>query len=95
MKARNTENTLGLARHCDVLLFAANHSTELRLWSNRACLAAGISEYLSARLATALLAGVSPVVSGRIEAVNPVALDVPFTLDARSHPECEAYGTAG
>lgn len=40
MEAACTEDVLGLARECDVLLLAADRPPELRAWANRACLAA-------------------------------------------------------
>ena len=39
-EATGIEDVLGLARDCDVLLLAADRPPELRIWSNRACLAA-------------------------------------------------------
>jgi molybdopterin-synthase adenylyltransferase len=40
MEAAGIEDMLELARDCDVLLLAADRPPELRVWSNRACLAA-------------------------------------------------------
>jgi molybdopterin/thiamine biosynthesis adenylyltransferase len=40
MEATCTEDVLGLAGECDVLLLAADRPPELRAWTNRACLAA-------------------------------------------------------
>jgi molybdopterin-synthase adenylyltransferase len=40
MKATCIEDVLGLARDCDVLLLAADQPPELRIWTNRACIAA-------------------------------------------------------
>lgn len=41
MEAVCTEDVLGLAMDCDVLLLGADRPPELRAWTNRACLAAG------------------------------------------------------
>ena len=41
LTAASTEDVLGLARDCDVLLLAADRPPDLRRWANRACLAAG------------------------------------------------------
>jgi len=38
MEATGTEDVLGLARECDVLLLSADRPPELRTWTNRACL---------------------------------------------------------
>jgi len=40
LEATCTEDVLGLARDCDVLLLGADRPPELRIWTNRACLAA-------------------------------------------------------
>jgi molybdopterin-synthase adenylyltransferase len=40
LEATGTEDVLELARDCDVLLLAADRPPELRIWCNRACLAA-------------------------------------------------------
>ena len=40
MEATSTEDVLGLAGDCDVLLLAADRPPELRIWTNRACLEA-------------------------------------------------------
>ncbi len=40
MEATGIEDVLGLARDCDVLLLGADRPPELRIWCNRACLAA-------------------------------------------------------
>jgi molybdopterin-synthase adenylyltransferase len=40
MEAAGIDDVLQLARDCDVLLLAADRPPELRVWSNRACLAA-------------------------------------------------------
>jgi molybdopterin-synthase adenylyltransferase len=40
MEATCTEDVLGLAAECDVLVLAADRPPELRTWTNRACLAA-------------------------------------------------------
>jgi molybdopterin/thiamine biosynthesis adenylyltransferase len=40
MEAAGIEDVLELARDCDVLLLAADRPPELRIWCNRACLAA-------------------------------------------------------
>jgi molybdopterin-synthase adenylyltransferase len=39
MEATGTDDVLELARDCDVLLLAADRPPELRIWTNRACLA--------------------------------------------------------
>lgn len=40
LTATSTDDLLGLARDCDVLLLAADQPPDLRRWANRACLAA-------------------------------------------------------
>jgi molybdopterin-synthase adenylyltransferase len=40
MAARGIEDVRGLAQDCDVLLLGADHPPALRIWANRACLAA-------------------------------------------------------
>jgi molybdopterin-synthase adenylyltransferase len=40
MEATCSDDVLGLAMDCDVLLLAADRPPELRIWTNRACLAA-------------------------------------------------------
>jgi molybdopterin-synthase adenylyltransferase len=40
MRAAGVEDVFGLARDCDVLLLGADRPPEIRIWTNRACLAA-------------------------------------------------------
>lgn len=40
LQATGVEDLLGLIRECDVLLLAADRPPELRVWTNRACIAA-------------------------------------------------------
>lgn len=156
LEAAGEPDVLGLARDCDVLLLSADKPPELRMWTNRACLAAGrpwvdsgyhgplvqvgafipgkgpcwectrlelrdshartgansqdaphsrdavfaavgavpagMSGYLAAHLVIALLTGIPPVASGRIETVNLAALDSPLAADCLPHPQCPACG---
>jgi bacteriocin biosynthesis cyclodehydratase domain-containing protein len=150
------DDIVPLARDCDVLVLAADRPPEVRVWTNRACLAtgtpwvdsgyhgpqitvgtyrpgtggcweclreaeterhrmqgaqredapqrgaavanavgapsAGISGYLAAHCAIALLTGVPPAPVGRIHAVNLVALDSTFVIDDPRRPDCPACG---
>lgn len=53
---------------------------------------AGLSGYLAAHLAIALITGIPPVNPGEISAVNLAALDAPFSFKASRHPDCQACG---
>ncbi|SCF21610.1 HesA/MoeB/ThiF family protein [Micromonospora mirobrigensis] len=54
---------------------------------------AGISGYLAAHHALALITGVPARPPGRVDAVNLMALDATFTLDDPRRPDCPACGT--
>jgi len=56
---------------------------------------AGLSGYLAAHQAIALLTGVPKVFPGRIETVNLVTLDASQVFDDPRHPECVACAEAG
>jgi molybdopterin-synthase adenylyltransferase len=43
MEATSIQDVMGLARDCDVLLLAGDRPPELRVWTNRACIAANRS----------------------------------------------------
>ena len=56
---------------------------------------AGISGYLAAHQVIAMITGIPPVVPGRIDAVNLVALDAPFSVTGRPRADCPACRGAG
>jgi molybdopterin-synthase adenylyltransferase len=153
------DDVAGFAKECDVLVLSADRPTDLRVWTNRACLdagtpwidagyhgpllqvacyvpgegacweclrmadaerhrevgvvyedtvgrnaaianavaapSAGISGYLAAHYALALITGVPPVPAGRMYAVNLVALDAPFMIADPRRPDCPACGEPG
>lgn len=55
---------------------------------------AGISGYLAAHQVIAMITGIPPVVPGRFDAVNLVALDAPFSITGTPRADCPACGGA-
>ncbi len=56
---------------------------------------AGISGYLAAHMAIALLTGVPPVTPGRLDVVNLAALNAPSSITGQRRANCPACGGTG
>jgi molybdopterin-synthase adenylyltransferase len=152
----SVDDVAAIAKETDVLVLSADRPTDLRVWTNRACLAvgtpwidagyhgpllqvatyvpgegacweclrmadaerhralgveyadtvqrnaaianavaapsAGISGYLAAHYAMAVITGVPAAPAGRMYAVNLVALDAPYMIDDLRRSDCPACG---